>query len=134
MDKITLYEDDYLTIAYSEKGKYLLHTWQGFTSSETFCSLIDKAVDYLKEKKANGFIIDARKHRGVGDALQEYAAQKVALFEKENYPLKQALVVPENVFSSLAVENYSKKIKTGRASSKIAYFDKVEDAENWIVS
>ncbi len=118
---------------YSEEGQYLVHTWQGFTPYETFCTLIDKAIDFLKEKKAKGFIIDSRKHRGIGKALQEYAAQKTFQFEQENYPIKQALVIPENVFSRLSVENYSQKIKDKLNASEIAYFDKLEDAEAWMM-
>lgn len=133
MLKVTLYKDEYLVIEYSEEGQYLVHTWQGFTSYETFCTLIDKAINFMKEKKAKGFIIDSREHRGIGTALQEYAAQKTTQFEQENYPIKQALVIPENIFSRLSVENYSQKVRDKLDTSEIAYFDNLEDAEAWMM-
>ncbi|MBN1117477.1 MAG: hypothetical protein JXA77_09750 [Bacteroidales bacterium] len=132
MERKTVYEDENLRLEFVEKGRYLHETWWGRTPGETFKKLLDIIVKELKTNNANGLLLDAREHKGLGPDSQKLAAETIGNYAKAHGSLKEAIIVPKDVFSQFSVENYSKKIKETENPVTTQFFDSVEKAENWL--
>lgn len=133
MSKECLFENEHLRIEYSKKGNFLVAVYKGYFSFENFRKLIDTRNKFLKEKNATGMILDTRMHKGAGAPSIEYAAKVMEEFVKENYPVRQAVILPVDIFSRLSVESYSKMLDGRVKGLEIKFFDKMTDAENWMM-
>ncbi len=131
MENEIVFEHKNLKIEYCPKGNYIHETWWGATPGDSFNELLEKIIEILIDKKAEGLILDAREHKGLGPKSQELAAEKIGGYAKQYRHLKQAIIVPEDVFSKFSVENFTKLL--GDSNPVITqYFDNVEDAKKWL--
>ena len=132
MERKTVYEDANLRLDFVEKGKYLHETWWGRTPGEVFAKLLKIIVEKLNEFGADGMIIDAREHKGLGPDSQKLAAEAMANYAKEHGKLKEAIMVPKDVFSKFSVENYSKKVDEEESPVETKFFESLTKAEEWL--
>jgi hypothetical protein len=132
MERKTVYEDSNLRLEFVEEGKYLHETWWGRTPGETFAKLLDIIVEKLNEFGADGLLLDAREHKGLGPDSQKLAAEAIAKYANEHGKLKEAIIVPKDVFSQFSVENYSKKLEEEETPVETKFFDVIETAEEWL--
>lgn len=131
MEKEIVYEDKNLRMEFIEKGKYIHQTWWGLTSAEVFEDLLEKVVQALIDKEAEGILLDAREHKGLGPKSQELAAKRIGEYATKYRKIKQAIVVPKDVFSKVSVEGYTKKLGDDNpVESK--YFDSLDMAKQWL--
>lgn len=132
MERKTVYEDANFKLEFIEKGKYLHETWWGRTPGAVFAKLLGIIVDKLNEHNADGLLLDAREHKGLGPDSQKLAAESIGKYAKEHGKLKEAIIVPEDVFSEFSVKNYSKKLKEDENPVDTRFFDSLESAEKWL--
>ncbi len=132
MERKTVYEDPNLRLEFVENGKYLHETWWGRTPGEVFARLLNIIAGQLRENNADGLLLDAREHKGLGPDSQKLAAETIGKYAVEHGGLKEAIIVPEDVFSQFSVENYSKKMKEEESPVNTKFFDSVESAEEWL--
>ena len=131
MEKELLFEDGNLRLEYVADGNYIHETWWGFTSDTVFGKLLNTIMEFLEQKSVDGIILDAREHKGLSPASQDLAAKKIGLYAKKHGILKQAIIIPKDIFSKFSVDNYSKKFDSNDPAP-IKYFDSIESAQNWL--
>jgi hypothetical protein len=127
-----VYEDPNLRLEFVEDGRYLHETWWGRTPGETFARLLGIIVEKLNDFEADGLLLDAREHKGLGPDSQKLAAETIGDYAREHGKLKEAIIVPKDVFSQFSVENYSKKLEEKETPVETRFFDSVETAEEWL--
>lgn len=132
MEREIVYEDSNLRLEFVEEGRYLHETWWGRTPGETFARLLSIIVEKLNEHNADGLLLDAREHKGLGPDSQKLAAEAIGNYARNHGKLKEAIIVPKDVFSQFSVENYSKKLKEGENPVDTRFFDSVDTAEEWL--
>ena len=130
MTREELYKDKNLLLEYIEDGNYLHETWWGVTPHDVFMMHLEIIIKALEEKNADGLILDAREHKGLGPKEQDIAAKRIGEYAKKHGGLKQAIIVPHDVFSKFSVDNYSKKLDESK--SGVQYFVDIPDAESWL--
>jgi hypothetical protein len=131
MEPEVLLEHENLKIDYFQNGNYILETWWGSTIGNTFPELLEKIVEILLKKKIDGLILDAREHKGLSPTNQELAAKRIGETAHQLGQLRQAIVVPKDVFSKFSVENFEKKL-SGDETVITMYFDDVNKAKEWM--
>ncbi|MBN2610649.1 MAG: hypothetical protein JXB00_03755 [Bacteroidales bacterium] len=133
MERKTVYQDKNLKLEYVADGNYLHETWWGRTPGEVFIKLLNVIVRELKANDADGLLLDAREHKGLGPDMQKLAAETIGKYAKEHGQLKEAIIVPKDVFSQFSVENYSKKVAEA-SPNQTRFFDNIPEAEEWLRS
>lgn len=131
MEREELYKDKNLLLEYVENGNFLHQTWWGVTFFEVFSKHLDIIINAFEDKRANGLIIDAREHKGLGPKEQELAAKRIGEYAQKHGVLRQAIIIPKNLFSKFSVDNYGKKIDKD-SQKGIKYFNDIPSAEQWL--
>ena len=131
MKREKLYKDENLLLEYIEEGKYLHETWWGHTPHEVFMKHLDLIIKILEEKEADGLLLDACEHKGLEPKDQRIAAKRISEYRHKHGRLKQAIIVPKNVFSKFSVENFGKIIDE-ESKNEIKYFTNTQEAESWL--
>ncbi len=133
MERKVLYEDKNLRLEYIKEGNYIHETWWGITSKEVFAELLYKIVQFMKETRSTGILLDAREHKGLGPESQKLAAKEIGELAKTIGGLREAIIVPEDVFSQFSVQNYAKKkMEIEENPVDTMFFDNLEKAEDWL--
>jgi hypothetical protein len=128
-----LHKNENLTIEYSQEGEYLVTSWNGFTSYETFAEGIDQIMTYFYEKKARGLLIDTTQHKGVEPKGQQYAAAQLNDYMRLYGAVNQAIVVSKDVFARFSVKNFTKQLAANEGIFQQKYFDNLQEAKKWLV-
>lgn len=131
MKNEVLFEDKNVRLEFAEKGKYLHETWWGITPGDVFIKLLDIIINLLNKKNCDGILLDAREHKGLGPESQDLAAKRIGEYAKKHGSIKQAIIVPADVFSKFSVDNYTKKLGSSNPV-ETRYFDNVEKAQFWL--
>ena len=133
MERIKVYEDKNLMLEFVQDGMYLHETWTGVTNYETFIRLMGIVVKALQDHNANGVLLDARAHKGIGPESQQFAAKSISDYANRHGKFKEAILTVKDIFSQFSVENYSKQVaKDGPVQVK--FFDSAEAAEKWLIN
>lgn len=132
MEKKILYEDKNLRLEHIQDGNYIHETWWGITSKEVFAELLEKIIQFMKETKSTGLLLDTREHKGLGPESQQLAAKKIGELAKSIGGFREAIIVPKDVFSQFSVQNYSKKMEDQEYPVETIFFDNLEKAEDWL--
>ncbi len=132
MERKVLYEDQNLKLEYVSEGNYIHETWWGITSKEVFEGLLYRIIEFIQETKATGLLLDAREHKGLGPESQKLAAKEVGNLAKKIGGLREAIVVPKDVFSNFSVKNYADNLKKEVNSVETVFFDRLDKAEDWL--
>ncbi len=133
MEREIVYKDDHLLLEFIPEGNYLHETWWGLTSSTKFQKLLEIIIQSLENKQADGLILDAREHYGLLPQDQERAAKLHDDYAKKHGILKQAIIVPKDIYSNYSVTSYSEKFE-GKVYSTIKFFTDIPSAEKWLQS
>lgn len=133
MERKTIFEDKKLRLEYEPNGNYIHETWWGRTPGEIFYKLLDTLVKEMNKYNVDGLLLDAREHLGLGPEAQQTAAKTIGTYAKKHGKLKEAIIVPPDVFSKLSVTNYSKKVSE-ESPVTTKFFEDIESAEEWLRS
>jgi len=133
MERKVVYEDKNLRLEYVPEGNYIHETWWGRTPRFVFEKLLKEVVKALEENKATGLLLDAREHMGLGPDSQKLAAETIADYARKHGKIREAIIVPKDVFSDYSVRNYSQQV-TQKGPVETRFFDQIADAENWLKS
>lgn len=131
MEKEIIYEDKNLRLEFYPQGGYLHETWWGMTFHDSFIKLLDIIIKSLEKNEARGLLLDAREHKGLSPAMQELAAKRHEEYAKKYGFLKQAIIVPKDVFSKFSVKNYTRQFDEEYLVENM-YFDNIEEAKKWL--
>jgi hypothetical protein len=132
MERKVLYEDQNLKLEYVSEGNYIHETWWGITSKEVFEKLLYRIIEFMKETKSTGLLLDAREHKGLGPESQNLAAKEIGNLAEKTGGLREAIVVPKDVFSSFSVKNYADNLKNEVNSVETVFFESLDKAEDWL--
>ncbi len=132
MERKVLFEDKHLRLEYIKEGNYIHETWWGITSKEVFAELLYKIVQFIKETGSTGILLDAREHKGLGPDSQKLAAKEIGELAKSIGGLREAIIVPKDIFSQFSVQNYAKKVEIEENPVDTMFFDNLEEAEDWL--
>jgi len=130
-DEKVLYEDKNLILKYVKDGNYVHETWYGYTPKDVFSELLYELIKQIKQTNSTGILLDAREHKGLGPDSQQLAATEIGNLAKEIGGIREAIVVPGDVFSKFSVENYTKK-KDDSKAVETEFFDDLKKAEDWL--
>lgn len=133
MNKETIFDDEHLVLQYSSQDKLMVQTWKGMTLKETFTGLLDIAFRAISDKKPTGILMDAREHKGLGPDAHEKIAQKLNEYAKMHGKIKQALLLPDDIFSRVSVENFSKRMGAEDSLVITGMFKDYNEAEAWLL-
>lgn len=126
-----IYENKNLNIYYEEKGNYIVQVWEGATPGHIFEDLLSKVKDVLFTYKPLGVVLDTRNHKGIGPKGQKLAADLFLEYAKTREKLYNAIIVPEDIFSKISMENFEKHI-TDSPVTATKHFVDMEGAIEWI--
>ncbi|MFW5656024.1 MAG: hypothetical protein ACOC10_05990 [Bacteroidota bacterium] len=131
MKREELYRDKNLLLEYVTEGNYIHETWWGITPKEVFLNHLEIILKNLKAKGASGLLLDTREHKGLGPESQKIAAKRIGEYSRSIGGLKEAIIVPQDVFSKFSVENYTKNMVSDALVST-RFFNNVPEAESWL--
>lgn len=129
--KEVLYHDDYLLLEYVADGNYLHETWMGLTPSYKFLILLDIVISNLYKKEVDGLLLNASEHKGITKADRDKASELHEAYAEEHGSLKQAIIVPKDLFSSFSVKDYGRSFDKNNLS-KVRYFANISSAQKWL--
>ncbi len=132
MNKEVIFNDEKLLLEYSDEEKILYQTWKGLTLNETFTNLLDETFKVIVEKQPDGILLDAREHKGLGPANHALVAEKLEEYAKNHGVIKQAFLLPEDIFSKVSVENFSKRMEAEETHVVTGIFKSFDEAVNWL--
>ncbi|NLF43695.1 MAG: hypothetical protein GX587_13455 [Bacteroidales bacterium] len=123
-----------LILSYYKDEAAILETWNGFTDYTVFSELLGVILSKLVEKNAHNLILDTRQHKGLSPEAQQYGATTCIEHAKKYGPIKHAIIIPENAFSKLSVNNFVKNVDNENGNLLVinAYFTEVEQALVWM--
>ncbi len=127
-----LYQTNYLSIEYDDSVPYLYITWKGYTSSEEFRAGLDRIFQTMLDKKISKTLTDIREHKVIGIEDQEYASKRSIEFDKNNWKVARALIIPKDVFARFAIKNVNNA--TIQEGQERKMFSEVDDAKEWLKS
>lgn len=129
-----IYNTPCIIIDYEESNSLLVSTFTEKTvhwNKETYQKEALESVGFAEKYKPKYHIIDTRKFMfTITPELQNWVNQKIMPIYKENGLYKSAIVVSENIFSQVSIEQ---TIEDMENPAEIHYFDSIEDARKWVL-
>lgn len=126
----TYFETNYIRIALSEKGNFIVENWLDFAEDEEVKHAKMRELEMLIETKSCGYIADMRGFKGVSPEMKEWmeTVWLPAMYENG------CRFIPM-IFSPDEFANFSLSWIMNDMMSKfeIEKFPSQEDAENWFV-
>jgi hypothetical protein len=127
------FKNDIITIHYAEDRQLVYTEWHDFAKSEEYRSILNTYLQLVQEKPVRFWIGNNTKAKAIRPADQEWTAKEWALqFAKAGQLRKMAVVVAEDLFNKMAVENMFIKA-AGVIPFDTKYFRTVPDAEAWVL-
>jgi hypothetical protein len=128
-----LHDLKYLTIDLIDLPvQHLRTTWKGFSNKADFLNGIDLILSSMKTKKVMLVLNDIREHQVIGVDSQTEAAEKVKNFVMSNGIFKQAMLSSKDVFIKFGSHNFDKKVQNHVKDEINRFFDREEDAIEWL--
>ncbi|MFP3860558.1 MAG: hypothetical protein ACLFUW_07025 [Bacteroidales bacterium] len=122
-----VHQNENVKITFDQSKKRLVQQWEGFASSQVFREGIDKTCDFVKKNNVKTIMSDTLRQNVVKPDDADYAASVIPTMV--NNGLKaMAFVVPENVFTKLALDKFKSSIK----GETTKYFMSKAEAEKWL--
>jgi len=118
----------YIDLSYAKEG-IMVHGWLGYRSNEQLKSVLDgHFVKIYGQYKFKNMVIEISKMSGafteVNDWMASYFMPKLVSLGLRN----SAVVLPANIFSQLAVDDWNKKVSGFTTRN----FGSLNDALNWL--
>ena len=130
-----LHDSKYLSIDLIDQPvSHLRTTWKGYSSKNDFLNGIDLILANLKKNNLKLILNDIRDHQVIGVDAQTEAAEKVKNFVMANGIFKQAMLSSKDVFIKFGSHNFDKKVQNHVKDEINRFFDREEDAIDWLKS
>lgn len=118
----------FMDLAYVKDG-ILFHGWTGYRTNDQIKEVLDgHFMDYYTKHRCKGMLIENTKMSGsfteINDWLATYFMPKMIKLGLKNC----AVVLPQNIFAQLAVEDWDKKVEGFQTRN----FGSVNDALAWL--
>lgn len=122
-----VHQNKNVKITYDQGEKRLVQEWTGFAPSDVFREAIDKTYEFVKSNNVKTILSDTLQQKVVKPEDAEYAASVIPPMARNGMEA-MAFVVPENVFTKLALDKFSHSIK----GENTKYFKTRAEAEKWL--
>jgi hypothetical protein len=122
-----VHQNENVKITFDQDKKRLIQEWKGFASSQVFREAIDKTCDFVKKNNVKTIISDTLQQNVVKPDDADYAASVIPTMAR-NGMKAMAFIVPENVFTKLALDKFSHSVK----GENTKYFKTRAEAEKWL--
>jgi hypothetical protein len=122
-----VHQNENVKITFDQDKKRLIQEWKGFASSGVFREAIDKTSDFVKKNNVKTIISDTLQQNVVKPDDADYAASVIPTMAR-NGMKAMAFIVPENVFTKLALDKFSHSVK----GENTKYFKTRAEAEKWL--
>ncbi|AMM51956.1 hypothetical protein TH61_13275 [Rufibacter sp. DG15C] len=127
------FKNNIITIQYEEARQLVYTEWHDFANSEEYRSVLNIYLQLVQEQPVRFWIGNNTKAKAIRPADQEWTAKEWApQFAKTGQLRKMAVVVAEDLFNKMAVENMFIKA-AGMIPFDTKYFHTVPDAEAWVL-
>ena len=127
------FENDVISIRYEEERQLVYTEWRDFANSEEYRRILNIYLQLVQEKPVKLWIGNNTKAKAIRPADQEWTAKEWALqFARASRLQKMAVVVAEDLFNKIAVENMLVK-GAGQIPFDTRYFQNVPEAEAWVM-
>lgn len=118
----------FIDLSYASQG-IIFHGWVGYRTNDQIKDVLDgHFMKFYEQYKCKGMVIENSKMSGtfseINDWLAGYFMPKMILLGLKNC----AVVLPQNIFAQLAVEDWDKKV----GGFVTRNFGTVNDALNWL--
>ena len=124
-----LYQKTYVTIEQDEQLKCLIQNWKGFATSANFRDAINQSLEVFKKGGLDKIISNTKDAALVSKEDTMWVAKEITPQMVEHGLRYMAFILPTNVFTQMAVENYK---EDAGSIVNIRYFDQVEAAKKWM--
>ncbi len=124
---MNVHQNDNVKITYDQGKKRLIQEWTGYAPSDVFREGIDKTYEFVKSNDVKTILSDTMQQNVVKPDDAEYAASVIPTMARKGMKA-MAFVVPENVFTKLALDKFSHSIK----GENTKYFKTRAEAEKWL--
>jgi hypothetical protein len=119
----------FIDLSYAKKEGIMFHGWIGYRSNEQLKSVLDgHFANIYNQYKFKNMVIEISKMSGAfneaNDWMATYFMPKLVSFGLQ----KSAVVLPANVFSQLAVDDWNEKVSGFQSRN----FGSVNDALTWL--
>lgn len=126
------YDKNFLEISFDEKIPCVIMEWKEYATSEEFREGLDKGLELLKKQNTGNWLADLRKMDVIDPDDEKWSNEDWFPRALQEGVKKMALIPSEDVFNAMSVENIMNEVSgTGLV---IHYFDKVEEAKNWLAT
>lgn len=127
------FKNSSITISYFAEEKLVRTKWHGFVNSKEYRKILGIYLDVVREKNVTRWIGDNTNAKAIRPSDQEWTAREWApLFSEAGNVYRMAVIVAEDIFNKMAVENIMMK-----ASDSIKFttrfFSHEEDAYAWVM-
>lgn len=123
--------ETYVTVYYDDDCKWTVDIWTGkFESVENFTYGLMTVLENIREFRAKKWLADLSRIEGDFSFAKSFIAETVVP-RAMKYGLEyEALVLPNNIFAMLSVQEALQKIN----DLEIRIFGTVEDAKDWLAA
>lgn len=129
-DTQLIYSDAHLTVEWMPAIHAFYNTWRGFLQNESFRTRMELCLEKLVEHRVDRAVGDVRALRPLLQEDQDWTNSYWAPRASEGGLRYMAVIVPQSVFSQLAVQRVVARL--GDVSLHTAQFGDVEDGLRWL--
>ncbi len=124
--------NDYVNVEYNDQTEVITLTWLDNPTSEEIRTGLNAGRDFVKENSLKKWIGDTKLLGAIGDEDLDWINNSWFPTLLEAGIRKMAVIIPENVFGQMCVEDIMGTVDTSTGFVS-RYFDNVEDATTWIL-
>ena len=123
-----IYDTSNVEISYDPNKQQVIQTWNEFVPSEIFREAIDKTVEFVANNSVSSIISDTLKQRAVKLEDSDYAASVVPILFESGLKA-MAFVIPENIFTKMALKKFA---DVEKPNNDVQYFTNMDEAIEWV--
>ncbi len=128
-----LFKTDYLSIAHETSDNIIQMNWTTTPSSPEFRKGMGELINAIRETKCGKVVTDTRKLGAISPEDQEWSATEWATEAIKTGYRKLAIVMPEDVFGLMSVEDTMNSVQSDQLVS-FGYFRTTDEAKKWLSS
>lgn len=134
--KSEIYSSEFVEFEFDTETSIMYERWTEVEhDEEVYKNEITKKCALLREYKPKLFVDDvSQTNFTIVPELQEWTEGMVGPALVEVGVSKYALIVPEDLFAQVSLDQTVDEVKMTEAPVEFEYFEELKDAENWLLS
>ncbi len=127
----TYYEDEFASVLCIEESSTIYLNWNGYSFSEQFRIILNKALELINKKGYQKLISDNRKARAVNPQDHKWLLDEWIPNANSLGLQKVAFIESENIFNKLKVEQLMPEMAGNQILANV--FKTSKDALKWLI-